>query len=68
MLLYSSSMIAYNKIAATIWATKSGITKCDKNGITKVWQNELESVLGCTKCGGITKWVSTTNIDDLKIR
>ena len=28
-------MTAYNKIAATLWATKSGITKCDKNVITK---------------------------------
>ena len=46
-------MIAYKEIAATIWATKSGITKCDKNGITKVWQNELESVLGCASVAGL---------------
>ena len=34
------------------------ITKCVRD--YKVWQGELQCALGITKCGGITKWVSTT--------
>ena len=44
---------------------ESGITKCDKNGITKsvslvnykVWQQWITSALGIPKCGGITKYM-----------
>ena len=33
------------------------ITKCVRD--FKVWQGGLQSALGITKCGGITKWIST---------
>ena len=41
--------------------SKFGITKCNKNGITKcvrlvdykVWQNGLQSAVGITKCGRV---------------
>ena len=42
------------------------ITKCAKD--YKVWKGGLQSALGITKCGGITKWVSAEGkVEFLKI-
>ena len=41
-----------------------GITKCGRVDY-KVWQGGLQSVAGwITKCGGITKWVSTATLSN----
>ena len=42
-----------------VW--QNGITKCVR--YYKVWQGGLQSASGITKCGRITKWVSTKCLD-----